>query len=231
VKNTTMMGCNARKTNKPTIKSINKKPLLCGYWNLNFLVDNKRLQELQILLVSYNMMNTVRSPTRISPTTVSSIDVIITNKDSPILNTAVVDLGFSDHHAQLVRTDTGKRICNTKTSVRRQFTFNSIAEFKHLLSKEVWNDVYNCSDVCFSLEAFLATFLRCFNIAFPFKRVNLRERPNKKWFSKGLKVSSKRLQTVYNLKRTVTLMDEALIYIANYQRIYKRELREDKKKG
>ena len=89
-------------------------------------------------------MNTVRSPTRITPTTVSLIDVIITNKDSPILNTAVVDLGFSDHHAQLVRIDTGKRIWSTKTSVRRQFTYSSTAEFKHLLSKEAWNDVYNC---------------------------------------------------------------------------------------
>jgi hypothetical protein len=68
------------------------------------------------------MMNTVRSPTRTTPTTVSLVDVIITNKDSPILNTAVVDLGFSDHHAQLVRIDTGKRISSTKTSVRRQFT-------------------------------------------------------------------------------------------------------------
>jgi hypothetical protein len=54
-----------------TIQSRKKKPLLCGDWNLHFLVNNKRLQELQILLVSYNMMNTVRSPTRITPTIVS----------------------------------------------------------------------------------------------------------------------------------------------------------------
>ena len=115
--------------------------------------------------------------------------------------------------------------------MRKQVTYNNIAEFKHLLSKEAWNNVYNCSDVNFSLEAFLATFLHCFNIAFPFKRVNLRERPNKKWLSKGLIVSSKRLQTLNNLKRTVTLTDEAVIYIANYQRMYKRVLREAKKKG
>jgi hypothetical protein len=119
---------------------------------------------------------------------------------------------------------------STKTSVRRQFTYNNIAEFKHLLSKEAWNDVYNCSDVNLSLGAFLATFLHCFNIAFPLKRVNLRERPNKKWLSKGLIISSKRLQTLNNLKRSVTLTDEALIYIANYQKMYKRVLREAKKK-
>jgi len=53
-----------------------------------------------------------------------------------------------------VRTDTEKKIWSTKTSVRRQFTYNNIAEFKHLLSKEAWNDVYNCSNVNISLEHF-----------------------------------------------------------------------------
>jgi hypothetical protein len=101
-----------------TIQSRNKKPLLCGDWNFNFLVDNKRLQELQILLESYDMINTVRSPTRITLSMVSLIDVILTNKDSPVLSTTVVDLGLSDHHAQLVRIDTGKRNWSTKTSIR-----------------------------------------------------------------------------------------------------------------
>ena len=86
-----------------TIQPRNKRLILYGDWNLNFLVDNKRLQELQILLESYNMMNIVRSPIRLTPTTVSLIDVIVINKDNHILDTAVVDLGFSDHHAQLVR--------------------------------------------------------------------------------------------------------------------------------
>ena len=63
-----------------------------------------------------------------------------------------------------------------KKVVRRQFMHNSIDGFKHLLSKVVWNDVYNCLDVNSSLEAFLGTFLHCFNIAFPHKMVNLRER-------------------------------------------------------
>jgi len=34
------------------IQSRNKKPLLCGDWNLNFMVNNKKLQELQNLLES-----------------------------------------------------------------------------------------------------------------------------------------------------------------------------------
>jgi hypothetical protein len=91
-----------------TAQYRNIKPLLCGDWNFNCLVDNKKLQKLQILLESYNMMNTVRSPTRITPCTVSLIYIILTNTDSPILSTAVIDLGFSDHRTQLVRIDTGR---------------------------------------------------------------------------------------------------------------------------
>jgi exonuclease III len=60
------------------IQSRNKKLLLCGDWNLNFMLDNIRLRELQNLLESYDMINTVRSPTRITSSTESLIDVIIT---------------------------------------------------------------------------------------------------------------------------------------------------------
>jgi hypothetical protein len=55
--------------------------------------------------------------------------------------------------------------------------------------------------------------LYCFDKAFPYKRVILREIINKRWLSKGLIVSSKRMQILNNLKRTSTLTREALIYI------------------
>jgi hypothetical protein len=113
-----------------TVQYRNKKPLLCGNWNLKCLVHNKKLQKLQILLESYNMMNTVRSPTRTTPSTVSLTDIIITNTDSPTLSTAVIDLCFSDHRTQLVRIDTGKRNWSTKTTVRRQFTLIALQNLK-----------------------------------------------------------------------------------------------------
>jgi len=102
----------------------------------------------------------------------------MTYKDIPVLSTAIVDLGLSDHLAQIVKINISKRNRRTKMVVRRNFTHSSIDEFKHLLSKDVWNDVYNCLDVNSSLEAFLGTYLHCFNIAFPYKSVNLREKSN-----------------------------------------------------
>jgi len=55
------------------------------------------------------MVNTVRSPTRITPSTESLIDVIITNKDIPVLSKAVIDLRFSDHLTQMVKINIAKR--------------------------------------------------------------------------------------------------------------------------
>ena len=49
------------------IQSRNKKPPLCGDLNLNFMVNNKKLQELQNLLESYNMTNTVKIPNQNYP--------------------------------------------------------------------------------------------------------------------------------------------------------------------
>ena len=109
------------------------------------------------------------------------MDGIITNNNNQVLSTSVVELGFSDHLAQIARIDIGKRKRRTKTIARRQFTYSSIEDFKHPLSKELWNDVYNHLDVNSSLEAFLDMLLHCFNIAFQYKRVNLRERSNKRW--------------------------------------------------
>jgi hypothetical protein len=64
-------------------------------------------------------MNTVRSPTRNTPSTLSLLYVVITNKDIPVLSTAVVDFGLSDHHTQIVRISIGKGSRRTKMIVRR----------------------------------------------------------------------------------------------------------------
>ena len=92
------------------IQSRNKKPLLCGDWNLNCMVDNRRLQELQNLLEIYDMMYTLRSTTKISPSTETVRDVIITNNDYAVSSTSVVDLGLSHHLTQIVRISNGKEI-------------------------------------------------------------------------------------------------------------------------
>ena len=51
--------------------------VLCGDWNINFLQRSTKLLELQNLLLMYNLVNTVNTPTRIMHNTSSLIDVMI----------------------------------------------------------------------------------------------------------------------------------------------------------
>jgi len=175
------------------------------------------------------MINTARSPRIITSSTESLIDFIITNKDNPELRASVVDLGFSDHLAQIVKIKTGKGNRRTKIVVRRQLTNHGIEELKNLLSNESWNEVFNHSDVNSSLKAFFYIFLYYFGIAFPYKRVKLKEIVNKRWLSKGLIVSSKRMQILNNQKVLLPHEGSSNLY-KKYQRIYKRILKEAKKK-
>ena len=80
---------------------------MCGDLNLNFMVDNKRTQEVKNLLQSYNLTNIVKLPTRITPTSKSLIDVMIINKQHSKSEISVVEMGFSDHLAQVIKIKTG----------------------------------------------------------------------------------------------------------------------------
>jgi hypothetical protein len=71
-----------------------------------------------------NMMNRVRSPTRITLSTESLIDVTITYKDIPVLSTAVIDLSSSDHLAQIVKINIGKR--NRRTQRLKEDSLHTI---------------------------------------------------------------------------------------------------------
>jgi hypothetical protein len=111
------------------IQSKRKKILLRRDWNLNCLIDNIRIHELENLLESYDLINTVSSPTRITSSTESLIDVIVTNRKYIEQRAEVIDLGLSDHLAQIIRIKSEKRTNTIKTTVERQFT---IVELKNL---------------------------------------------------------------------------------------------------
>jgi hypothetical protein len=59
-----------------------KRAILCGDWNINFMEDSARLRELKNLLLLYNLVNTITSPTRITKKSLTLIDVMVTNKQA-----------------------------------------------------------------------------------------------------------------------------------------------------
>jgi len=176
------------------------------------MLDNIRIEEIKNLLESHNLINIVRSPTRLVPSSESLVYVTVTNKAISELGVSVVDLGFSDHLEQVVKINTGKGNRRNKIVLRRQLTNNNIEEFKNLLSKESWNKLSNHSDVNCSSKAFMNIFLFCFETTVSYKRQKLREIKKNRWLTKGLINSSKRMKILNYLKRKFTFMREDLEY-------------------
>jgi hypothetical protein len=84
------------------VKVRKKWLIICGDWNINFMQESRRLSDVQELLSLHNLVNTVRSPTRVTRNMASLIDVI-TDKESISDIATVIDLGYSDHMAQVLR--------------------------------------------------------------------------------------------------------------------------------
>jgi hypothetical protein len=96
-------------------------------------------------------------------------------------------------------------ICEKKMQLQ---SLTLIEDFKNLLSQESWEEVVDLSDVNASLKAFLDIFLYFFNITFPYKRIKLKKKMNKRWLSKGLIISSNRMNTLKHIKKNTPLRKE-----------------------
>jgi len=117
-----------------------------------------------------------------------------------------------------------------QSTLKRHFSDSNISEFKHLLSKETWPEVYTETEVKAKYEAFMNTFMHSFDIAFPLKLARERKRLANGWITQGIKKSSKRIKLLNLLTKLPNLTQQTKIYISRYKLIYKRVIREAKKR-
>jgi len=89
---------------------------------------------------------------------VSLIDVIITNKDSIGKLATVMDLGYLDHKAQILQLNVKTIMRKCKKIKSKQYFEKSIEEFKCLLNKESWQEVFQTSEVNSALQVFMDHF-------------------------------------------------------------------------
>jgi hypothetical protein len=87
------------------VQASQKRLILFGDWNVDFLQKNSKVQELKALLSMFNLINIVDSPIRFSRDAKSQTGVIIIenlNYDIQIRN---IDVGYSDHLAHILYLD------------------------------------------------------------------------------------------------------------------------------
>ena len=76
-----------------------KELLIIGDINCNILksLRDSNTNKLMFLTVLYNLEQLIKEPTRVTNTSSSLVDLILTNQPNNISNSGVIDLGISDH--------------------------------------------------------------------------------------------------------------------------------------
>jgi UDP-3-O-acyl-N-acetylglucosamine deacetylase len=131
--------------------------------------------QLEAMLLTYNLTSTVNFPTRCQKNSATAIDNIFINTDRkndyhicPIIN------GLSDHDAQLITLKGISLKPPTKQIMEiRKFVKNSINDFLNKLSYETWDITFSSKDVNIMFNAFLDTNLKIFTPASQYKKYKL----------------------------------------------------------
>ena len=155
-------------------------------------MESERKNQLDNLLLSYNLTSIIKFPTRLQNTSTTAIDNMFLDK-SQFENYTVIPItnGLSDHDAQLLKinTKTSHRPMSKQKTVRK-FNNYTITDFINKLSEESWDGVFNSEDINDMFNSFLNDYLRCFNSSFPLQTVRVRkEATNNNWITKGIKIS------------------------------------------
>ena len=156
-----------------TLKCTDKPVIICGDFNINFMNNGSLISEFKSLIHSFNLVDTINTPTRVTYMSQTCLDQIIVNADMFPYNTENINIGISDHNATFLHVET---VSLHKTKNNQSFRYNrvyseeNIKYFNYMLEKETWIDVTSKSDVQSKSLEFMNIITHYFNIAFPIKK-------------------------------------------------------------
>lgn len=123
----------------------NHKILLVGDFNIDSKADNFVGSELYTLLNTYNLINLVSDYTRITTSTQSSIDYVITNLEELVTECSVVSTNknISDHKGQVLKFFGNSNPVERVFKKTRRLKSENIDKLNQGLSQLNWNIISN----------------------------------------------------------------------------------------
>ena len=167
----------------------NKKLFLLGDLNDDQLICQSKLLK---IVNTMNLVQVINEPTRITPTSKTLLDVVITNAHEIISGSEVTASHLSDHEQISVEIDVRKP--KRKPEVK---TFRSLKNYNQnilcnkLLDKvPILNQILNTDDVDKQVDILTSTFGLCLNSCAPIKTQTI-TRPPAPWMTEEIKEESK----------------------------------------
>ena len=150
--------------------------LLLGNFNYSFTRNDSTVKRYKSMLSSFSLEQLIKNATRVTATTSSVIDHILTNCKSKISACGVLDYSFSDHQVIFcVRGSIQKSFSPPITKTVRSFANYSVSIFREELRKINWSSVYLAPNVDIALENFSFLFQSAVDRIAPFRRIRIRK--------------------------------------------------------
>jgi hypothetical protein len=171
------------------VTTENKRFILVGDLNVDFLSENSSKRKLNDILGCYDCANTVGFPTRVCADSSTCIDVGIVSRTCDV-TAAPIHTPISDHNAQVFALSTEhlqREKCNTFIE-RRLINDQSLYLFYYDIDNYNWNFVYN-KDVSINNKfCKLINILTYYiDIHFPIKKIRIKNKPNVPWMTDEIK--------------------------------------------
>ena len=191
----------------PVVQKINAEKKLfyiMGDFNIDLLkVDsNRAIHDYLELIYSYSLMPTIYKPNRITKTTATIIDNILTNNTENIIKSSIIVTDITDHMPTILLSDLD--ISETKPNIKkpiykRVHSDDNIINFKKKLLKVKWHEILDNIDVNSDYNTFVETFNKLYDECFPLKKCseNRRKDPLSPWITKGLLTSINKKNKLY----------------------------------
>ena len=152
--------------------------VILGDLNCNILAPDPETTSLQTFISTFNLQQLVKKPTRITETTESLIDVILTTNTDIVSLSDVLTCSVSDHHlVHLVLTLKTPRLEPSYVTIRSYANYNA-KQFSEDLSLVPFHKISMFDDFDDQVETFNALFTDILDDQAPLKRVKITSRPN-----------------------------------------------------
>lgn len=157
--------------------------LLGGDLNIDISKDDCLSRELENKISASGFLNVITTPTRVTPSCQSILDLFITNIDAPILNAGTISCDISDHCPVFIAYSCTEPPLGGREPryMYRSFSSENMNYFRARVSEHDWSSVYGKDSVDAAYNEFLANFTSIYNESFPIKCVKVKRRIRKPW--------------------------------------------------
>lgn len=202
--------------------------ILGGDVNIDLLVHSSPKQEFLYILDLYGMQNVIESPTRVTSTSSTLLDVFVTSfPNASITYKGVISAPLSDHMPIILFVKVSGEKFETRESWNRCINQSSLEIFRRRIEDTDWTPVLAENEADQALEKFFSLFLIAYNFAFPKKKTIRKGRQRKPWMTSELLKLVKKRNKMYKqfLKNR---NQECLVQFKQFRNFVNKQIRIEK---